>query len=80
MNSRQAVTSKQTTALSVYNEYGLRMGLREVSYEDTEEGRVWTAQMKIGAPGVRTFQITAKNQAGEMSGFVTTNEVTVSRT
>ncbi|MCI8497296.1 MAG: hypothetical protein HFE85_03460 [Clostridiales bacterium] len=74
-----AVTDQTVTKLSVVNEYGLKMGLVSSSYVDIDGERVWTAVLKIGTPGQRSFRVSGVNRFGEVSGQVTTNETTITR-
>ncbi|MCI8497519.1 MAG: hypothetical protein HFE85_04640, partial [Clostridiales bacterium] len=74
-----AVTDRTVTRIQIYNEYGLKMGPSASSFEDTEQGRVWTVFVKIGTPGKRHFAVTAINPYGKISETMQTGTVTVSR-
>ncbi|MCI8497063.1 MAG: hypothetical protein HFE85_02270, partial [Clostridiales bacterium] len=71
------VTNTAANRINIYNEYGLKMGTMSQSYQDIDGERVWEVTMAIGTKGVRTFTVSAKNSAGDVSGEVTTNEVVV---
>ncbi|MCI8497407.1 MAG: family 78 glycoside hydrolase catalytic domain [Clostridiales bacterium] len=73
------VTNTAASKINIYNEYGLKMGILSQNYQDIDGERVWEVTMAIGTKGVRTFTVSAKNSAGDVSGEVTTNEVVVSR-
>ncbi|MCI8497256.1 MAG: hypothetical protein HFE85_03255 [Clostridiales bacterium] len=73
------VTNTAANRINIYNEYGLKMGTMSQSYQDIDGERVWEVTMKIGTKGVRTFKVSAKNSAGDVSGEVLTNEVVVSK-
>ena len=72
-----AVTDKTVSKILVKNEYGVSMGVLSSSYVDTDEGRVWTATIKIGTAGTRSFLVYGKNRAGDLTDAATTNAVTV---
>ena len=55
------------------------MGTLSRSYKDTEEGRVWTIQIKIGTKGTRVFKVQAKNAYGDVSEWMQTNQIIVSK-
>ncbi len=71
------VTDTSVTKLALQNEYGMTMSVLNASYQDSDEGRVWTAQIKIGTKGVRTFTVYGKNKFGDLSDPVSTNTITV---
>lgn len=73
------VTSRNTAGVNIFNEYGLKMGTLSRSYKDTEEGRVWTIQIKIGTKGTRVFKVQAKNAYGDVSEWMQTNQIIVSK-
>ena len=72
------VTSKDVKRILIKNEYGLSMGTQSQTYVDTEEGRVWTVEMKIGTKGTRSFFVSGKNAYGDLTDAVQTNTVIVS--
>ena len=71
------VTNTAAKKIVVRNEYGLSMGTLSQAYKDTEEGRVWTVQIKVGTRGTRSFEVFAKNASGELSESVTTNSIVI---
>ena len=73
------VTNTAASKLDVRNEYGLKMGLISSAYQDVDGERIWTVTMSIGTKGVRSFNVSAKNKAGDISSAVRTNEVVVSK-
>lgn len=72
-----AVTGKTVTKLMVKNEYGAAMGILSSSYVDMDEGRVWTATIKIGTAGTRSFSVYGKDKTGAVTEAAQTNTVTV---
>lgn len=72
-----ALTDKSVTKLDVYNEYGIKMAVKDASYEDTDEGRVWTATLSAGTAGTRTFHVYPKNKFGDQGAYATTNAITL---
>ena len=56
-----------------------RQGLISSAYQDVDGERIWTVTMSIGTKGVRSFNVSAKNKAGDISSAVRTNEVVVSK-
>lgn len=59
------VTDTTVDAVSLYNEFGAKIGLLSKSYQDVDGQRVWTVSVKIGTAGAeRTFTVKAKNCYG----------------
>lgn len=71
------VTDTTAANISVYNTYGLKMGLLSSSYQDVDGQRVWTLSMKIGTAGERTFIVKARNSRGIASDGVETDMIRV---
>ena len=67
----KATTDMAATKISVYNEFGAKMGLRSLSYKVVDGQKVWTGVMAIGTKGDRTFTATAVNKYGVQSEAVT---------
>lgn len=67
----QVTTTTDVTALRLYNEYGLRMGLRNVSFTDQDGVRTWTLSASIGTAGTqRTLTVGGVGPDGEFSSDV----------
>ncbi|MCI8497199.1 MAG: alpha/beta hydrolase fold domain-containing protein, partial [Clostridiales bacterium] len=74
----RVVTDKNTVKVNLYNEYGLRMGVKSRSYMDTDDGRVWTLVTSFGNDGVRTLFAEAQNKHGAKSEKLeTSNQVKI---
>lgn len=73
-----AVTDESASSIAVYNEFGLKMGLSGLSYEIVDGQKVWTAVMKIGTKGSRTFTASAVNRYGVRSEETRNASISVS--
>lgn len=71
------VTDTAAVGLRVQNEFGANMGIAGASYQDVDGQRIWTVTTRIGTCGTRTLHVAAKNKYGDLSEFVSTNQVVV---
>ncbi|MCI8497467.1 MAG: family 78 glycoside hydrolase catalytic domain, partial [Clostridiales bacterium] len=63
----RVTTTADVTSLRLYNEYGLRMGLKNVSFTDEDGVRIWTVSTAIGTAGAqRTLTVTGMGPDGEL--------------
>ena len=67
----KATTDMAATKIAVYNEFGMKMGVKSLSYKVVDGQKVWTGVMAIGTKGDRTFTATAVNKYGVQSEAVT---------
>lgn len=73
-------TNTDTAQLSIYNEYGMKMGGIGCSYADEGDTRTWTCTMKIGTAGTgRMFSVEGRNADGVTSEKVSTNTIDIVR-
>lgn len=69
----QAVTDLDATKIEIYNEYGLKMGLKSLTSKIVDGQKVWMGEMSIGTKGERTFLAYAVNKYGARSEALTDN-------
>ncbi|MCI8496772.1 MAG: hypothetical protein HFE85_00800 [Clostridiales bacterium] len=69
----KATTDMAATKIAVYNENGMKMGLKSLSYKIVDGQKEWTAVMSIGTKGERTFTAYAVNKFGAQSEALTDN-------
>ncbi|MCI8497075.1 MAG: hypothetical protein HFE85_02335 [Clostridiales bacterium] len=69
----KATTDMEAAKITVYNEYGMKMGLKSLSYKIVDGQKEWTAVMSIGTKGERTFTAYAVNKFGAQSDALTDN-------
>lgn len=63
----KATTDMSATKIAVYNESGMKMGLRSLSCKVIDGEKEWTAVMSIGTKGERSFVCKAQNKYGAES-------------
>ncbi|MCI8497702.1 MAG: hypothetical protein HFE85_05595, partial [Clostridiales bacterium] len=68
-----AITDLEAAKIAVYNEYGLKMGIKSLSYTIVDGQKVWRGEMSIGTKGERTFTAYAVNKFGVQSNAFTDN-------
>ncbi|MCI8497451.1 MAG: family 78 glycoside hydrolase catalytic domain [Clostridiales bacterium] len=69
----KATTDMAATKIAVYNENGMKMGLKSLSYKIVDGQKEWTAVMSIGTKGERAFTAYAVNKFGAQSDALTDN-------
>ncbi|MCI8497606.1 MAG: family 78 glycoside hydrolase catalytic domain [Clostridiales bacterium] len=69
----KATTDMAATKINVYNENGMKMGIKSLSYKIVDGQKEWTAVMSIGTKGERTFTAYAVNKFGAQSDALTDN-------
>ncbi|MCI8497706.1 MAG: hypothetical protein HFE85_05615, partial [Clostridiales bacterium] len=67
----KATTDMAATRIAVYNEYGTKMGIKNLSYKIVDGQKEWTGVMSIGTKGERTFTAYAINKFGAQSESLT---------
>ena len=67
----KATTDLNASGIAVYNEYGLKMGVKSLSYKIVDGQKVWMGVMCIGTKGERTFTAYAVNRYGVRSDALT---------
>ncbi|MCI8497690.1 MAG: hypothetical protein HFE85_05530, partial [Clostridiales bacterium] len=74
----KVVTNIGTDRVAVYNEYGLKMGIRDVSFVIQDDQKIWTFTMQIGTAGSgRQMTVKAANKYGAYSEGIQTEFVDV---
>lgn len=74
----RVVTDKNTAKVNLYNEFGVRLGVKSRSYVDTDEGRVWNIVTSFGNDGVRSLYADAQNKYGAKSEkLLTSNQIKI---
>ena len=73
----KAATDLNATGITVYNEYGMKMGVKSLSYKVLDGQKVWTGVMSIGTKGDRTFTAYAVNKYGVKSEASLTDSISV---
>ena len=71
------VTDLTAARISIYNTYGLSMGILSSSYQDVDGQRIWTVSLKIGTVGDRSFIVKARNSSGGTSEGTETDIIRV---
>ena len=62
-----AATDLSATKIEVYNENGMKMGIKSLTSKVVDGQKVWTGVMSIGTPGERSFSCYAVNKYGDRS-------------
>ena len=62
-----AATDLSATKIEVYNENGMKMGIKSLTSKVVDGQKVWTGVMSIGTPGERSFSCYAVNKYGDQS-------------
>ena len=70
-------TDLNATGIAVYNEYGMKMGVKSLSYKIVDGQKEWTGVMSIGTKGERTFTAYAVNKYGVKSENTLTDSISV---
>ena len=73
----KAVTDLNASRIAVYNEYGMSMGIKSLSYKIVDGQKVWTGVMSIGTKGERTFTAYAVDRYGVKSQSALEDSISV---